>query len=381
MQSVISGTGNMQNNFEPYRIGRFFGFAWFFYVCFWAIQGVSGAYTVSSTAFVWHDVSRNRTIPVKIYYPAAHNGENFPVIVFSHGLGGSIDCCSYLATAWASRGFVAVFLQHPGSDENVWKGKILILNELRESYRYNWNGRTRALDIRFVLDHLEQLAAKNHWLAGKLDLNQIGVGGYDLGALASLLVTGQVPPDQGGSLYDSRIRAVLAMSPPVNSSGRNYREVYDPIEVPAFFITGTEDDGIVGTTKAYQRRIPFDSMSRNNRYLIVFQGGDHRIYSEHTLSLLARNDQRFQTAIIKVSGCFWQAVLQKNPKAEMTLNSYGLKSLLGGMATVEQRIHNTEVSAPPASSEEPVNSTEDFPVSRFYRRIVEKYADDPVDKL
>ncbi|MDR2116992.1 MAG: hypothetical protein LBP87_11500 [Planctomycetaceae bacterium] len=297
---------------------------------------------VNSVRFLWYDAARNRAIPVKIFYPEKNGEEKLPVIVFSHGLGGSIDCCSYLANAWAAQGFAAVFLQHPGSDENIWKGKILILNEFKEAYRQNWNGRTRAEDIKFVLDCLEQLAAGNRSCVTQFDSNRIGVGGYDLGCLASLLVAGQIPSDEGDSLYDSRIKAVLAMSPPIRYVGKSFQEVYAPIEVPTLFITGTEDDSIVGPTKARQRRIPFDAMTCNNRYLVTFQGGDHRIYGGRIFSISARNDQRFQSAIIRVSNYFWRAVLQKDEHAVTVLNGYGFQTLLGGMATVERHIGTTE---------------------------------------
>ncbi|MDR1964654.1 MAG: hypothetical protein LBQ50_12810, partial [Planctomycetaceae bacterium] len=200
------------------------------------VWNVPEANAVNHIRFAWHDATRNRTIPVKIFYPSKESDDKLPVIVFSHGLGGSIDCCSYLANAWASQGFAAVFLQHPGSDEQIWKGKALILNEFKEAYRHNWNGRTRAEDIRFVLDRLEQLIAANHPVVSKLDQDRIGVGGYDLGCLASLLVAGQVPSDGGDSLYDSRIKAVLAMSPPVRFTNKSFQEVYDPIGVPLLFI-------------------------------------------------------------------------------------------------------------------------------------------------
>jgi predicted dienelactone hydrolase len=313
------------------------------------ILNAAKASPVNSVSFAWHDKTRNRIIPVKIFYPAKTSEEKLPIIVFSHGLGGSIDCCSYLANAWASQGFAAVFLQHPGSDENIWKGKVklLILNEFKESYRHNWNGRTRAEDIKFVLDNLERLINENHSIAVNFDKNQIGVGGYDLGCLASLLVAGQIPSDNGVSLYDSRIKAVLAMSPPIRYVGKSFQEVYDPINVPALFVTGTKDDSIVGPTKANQRRIPFDAMSRNNRYLVTFQGGDHRIYGGRIFSLSARNDQRFQSAIIRVSNCFWKAVLQKDENAEMVLNGYGFRTLLNGMATVEQHLVTKETKFVP----------------------------------
>ena len=36
----------------------------------------------------WQDKSRDRVVPVKLYFPKTGSGP-FPVIVFSHGLGGS----------------------------------------------------------------------------------------------------------------------------------------------------------------------------------------------------------------------------------------------------------------------------------------------------
>ncbi|MDR2437924.1 MAG: hypothetical protein LBE12_00960 [Planctomycetaceae bacterium] len=376
-------------------------FVLFVFICIvFIILNVSEANAVNSVRFIWHDTVRNRTIPVKIFYPVKQSEEKLPVIVFSHGLGGSIDCCTYLANAWASLGFASVFLQHSGSDENIWKGKILILNEFKKSYQQNWNGRTRAEDIKFVLDHLEQLFAENHAVVTKFDLNRTGVGGYDLGCLASLLVAGQIPSDKGDSLYDSRVKAVLAMSPPIRYAGKSFQEIYAPIDVPVLFITGTEDDSIVGPTKAYQRRIPFDSMHRSNRYLVTFQGGDHRIYGGRIFSLLARNDQRFQLAIIRVSSCFWKAVLQKDENAEMVLNGYGFQTLLGGMATVERYVEigttetnitetNTTGTAQPPnnteesktkktksiteSTEDAPESVEEFPVTQLYRKITRKY--------
>src|SRR3974377_1015412 len=52
-------------------------------------------YEVNTVKFEWKDASRNREVPVKIYYPASGAGP-FPVIVFSHGLGGSRDGYEYL---------------------------------------------------------------------------------------------------------------------------------------------------------------------------------------------------------------------------------------------------------------------------------------------
>ena len=79
-----------------------------------------GSYRVAEWTGEWRDASRDRTIPVRIYYPAQGSGP-FPVIVFSHGLGGSRDGYRYLGERWASRGYVSVHLQHPGSDKELLK--------------------------------------------------------------------------------------------------------------------------------------------------------------------------------------------------------------------------------------------------------------------
>jgi predicted dienelactone hydrolase len=52
-----------------------------------------------------HDAARNRDIPVRIYLPV--NGKPEPVVLFSHGLGGSRAGGEYLGEQWAARGYAA----------------------------------------------------------------------------------------------------------------------------------------------------------------------------------------------------------------------------------------------------------------------------------
>src|SRR3954466_11902689 len=55
----------------------------------------------------WHDTARDRDVPAKIYFPTAGGGP-FPVIIFSHGLGGTREGYEYLARQWAANGYVCV---------------------------------------------------------------------------------------------------------------------------------------------------------------------------------------------------------------------------------------------------------------------------------
>ena len=76
------------------------------------------------------DQVRNRQIPILVYLPESASPR--PVILFSHGLGGNLRAATYLGMHWAARGYVAVFLQHPGSDETILDG-VPPINGLRLS--------------------------------------------------------------------------------------------------------------------------------------------------------------------------------------------------------------------------------------------------------
>ena len=74
------------------------------------------------------DTGRQRPIPTRLYLPLQASPENpVPLIVFSHGLGGSRMGYSYLARHWANAGMASLHPQHVGSDHSVWRGNPLEL--------------------------------------------------------------------------------------------------------------------------------------------------------------------------------------------------------------------------------------------------------------
>ncbi len=300
----------------------------------------------------WFDAARNRSVPVKIYLPTQPR-EKCPVIVFSHGLGGSNEKCAYLGQTWASQGFVSVHIQHLGIDEQVWKRKIRPIKELKDVYGQQWSGRTQANDVRFVLDRLEGLAEGETSFGQMLDMSRVGVAGYDLGGLAAMLVAGQMPPDQGYYLHDPRVKAIVVMSPPVVDQTTYPMFSYGGMNTPALFFTGTEDDGVVGTTKAWQRRIPFDHMQGNDRYLITYQGAGHMIYGGHILASKNRDDQKFQTNVAQASALFWRAYLNGDQAVYAYFQGQSLGGISGALGRVERRLGGNADIAVAAGSDIP----------------------------
>ncbi len=75
------------------------------------------ATSAGSAKFVdeaWTDAARSRTVPLRVRWPDGPGP--WPLLLFSHGLGGSRDGGELWGEAWCEAGFVVIHLQHPGSD-------------------------------------------------------------------------------------------------------------------------------------------------------------------------------------------------------------------------------------------------------------------------
>ena len=72
---------------------------------------------VFDTEFTYGE--QKRQVPLRIYLPEIDYPA--PVILFSHGLGGSRENSKYLGNHWAGKGYVVVCMHHAGSDEEVMK--------------------------------------------------------------------------------------------------------------------------------------------------------------------------------------------------------------------------------------------------------------------
>ncbi|HEY4562438.1 MAG TPA: acetylhydrolase, partial [Thermoanaerobaculia bacterium] len=278
-----------------------------------------GPSVVTATLLDWHDASRNRPVPVKIYAPATGAGP-FPVIVFSHGLGGSRNGYEYLGRHWASWGYVSVHVEHLGSDTTaITKGGRLLKN-LKEAAGDPRNAVARPLDVRFVLDQLEKLNQGGSPLSHRLDLTRVGMAGHSFGSWTAMAVAGQ-RFGQETNFTEPRFKAAIAMSTPVPKQ-RDYDRVYrDDVHIPILHMTGTEDDSPIGDTKAAERRVPFDHIQAPGQYLVIFQGGDHMIFAgQRRQASQGEKDPRFRDLILQGTTAFWDAYLKGDAAAKSWLS-------------------------------------------------------------
>jgi len=262
----------------------------------------------------WRDAKRDRKVPVTIYYPTAAGP--FPVVVFSHGLGGTRDMYEYLGTYWAANGYVAVHLQHIGSDDAVWRNGAGRAG-MRDAMTLK-NVTDRPRDVSFALDQLTTLNVDPDWpLRGKLDLQKVGMAGHSFGANTTLLISGARPPAGAASLADPRVKCAIALSSPPPMV-KEYAEIYENINIPMLHMTGTKDTTMLdraGSTPL-DRRIPYDNIGGSDGYLVTFTDGDHMVFSgRNSPTRKVASDARNHLLIQQSTTAFWDAYLKADTKA------------------------------------------------------------------
>ena len=292
----------------------------------------------------WKDPKRSRDIPVKIYYPKETTG-TYPVIIFSHGLGGSRDGYEYLGRHWAGCGYICVHIQHLGSDDGVWKNAPIAerTGALQKAALNVRGALDRPLDVQFTIDQLEKLNSDTTSpLHHMLDLAKIGVSGHSYGGYTALAIAGQtfLLPLSASKRYDEpRIKAGIQMSAPAPANRRDMDQTYGSITIPIMHMTGTKDFlEILPQTTAEDRRIPFDHMNHSETCLVIFNDGDHMIFSGRgrvgSPEKLAQ-DAEFQKLICSGTTAFWDAYLKELSSAKQWLFEGAFVKLLGDQATFE----------------------------------------------
>ncbi|MFO1425717.1 MAG: hypothetical protein U1F11_01815 [Steroidobacteraceae bacterium] len=270
------------------------------------------------------DVARGgRVIPIRVWLPESH--ARAPVVLYSHGLGGSREGNAYLGAHWAAHGYVVVYLQHPGSDAAVWqdvpparrRAAMRAAADLR-------NFLLRVRDVPAVLDELARWNAPGsaHPLSQRLDLGRIGMSGHSFGAVTTQAVSGQRFPaaGRGRSFTDPRIKAALMMSPSTPRRG-DAASAFGRVAIPWLLMTGTADVAPIGQATLESRRAVYPALPPGGKYELVLDGAEHSAFGDRPLpgDARARNPNHHR-AILALSTAFWDAYLRDDAQARAWLD-------------------------------------------------------------
>lgn len=222
--------------------------------------------------------------------------QGFPVVIISHGLGGSRDSYTYLANYLASGGIAVVAVEHAGSNNE----QLMALAEGRTNEVVpNSEFFRRPQDVSLTINALSRPQLNGSTLPVPLDLDRIGVIGQSFGGYTALALAGatfdseglaaRCPPNvltlnpslllqcqavalgnPGSRLADPRIKSVLVMNPIgsvlFGSSG------FGRIDVPVMVVGGSLDT----VSPAFPEQVqPFTWLNAVDRYLVLFSLGTH----------------------------------------------------------------------------------------------------------
>ncbi len=264
----------------------------------------------------WTDEARGRAVPVRIRMPEGQ--AKAPVILFSHGLGGSLDGGANWAEAWRAAGFIVINLQHPGSDRSIiMSGRIGAAMSPQQL-------RARVQDASFVLDELGRRRREGACDLMRADLAHIGMSGHSFGAHTTQALAGQRFP-MPGEAADQRIKAAVAFSPapPARASDA---QAFGAISIPFFSITGTEDVApVLPNVSAADRERPFRAMPPGGKYLLVLEGANHMVFNgqDGLRGPASTASPHIRQTVIEATTLFWRWTLLGDPAARRRLDALG----------------------------------------------------------
>jgi predicted dienelactone hydrolase len=153
-------------------------------------------------------------VDLQVRVSAPVTGNDLPVILLSHGQGlsnhlSSLNGYAPLANYWAAHGFVVIQPTHLSS-------RTLILDPDSPGAPLYW--RSRAEDMKHILDQLDVIEAAAPQLLGRLDRSKVAVAGHSMGGhTASLLLGARLTDPHDGTevhLAEPRIKAGVLLAAP-----------------------------------------------------------------------------------------------------------------------------------------------------------------------
>lgn len=268
----------------------------------------------------WLDAARQRELSVKVRWPdAAARSGPLPVVLFSHGLGGTRKGGAVWGEAWAVAGFVVLHLQHPGSDlaavravTNTFIDKPALSRAASPAQLL-----ARLLDVTFALDEIGRRHAARQGRWGTVRTTQIGMSGHSFGAHTTLGMAGQRYAGFEG-IDEPRLASFIAFSPSLPAAG-DARQAFDRMTRPMLCLTGTLDTDVAGNNATPERRMAvFDALPAGDKAQLVLQHADHMTFAGQTgraveivpRQQVTRDLQAAHHALVaSISSDWWRATL------------------------------------------------------------------------
>lgn len=280
----------------------------------------------------WFDPGRQRNVPVRLRWPdESRFARPWPVVIFSHGLGGTREGGTVWGEARADAGFVVIHIQHTGSDLDAVRSAARTFTDQRALRTLTTPEQlmARLQDVSFVLNEIEKrhLAGQDLWHSARP--TQVGLAGHSFGAHTTMGMAGQRYPGFEG-VSEPRLASFIAFSPTVPMVGSAQR-AFERLSRPVLSITGTRDGDVVGVGATPERRkAVFAALPSGDKAHFVLMDADHMTFAGQignaaeivprepiTRALQAEHHAR----VAAITTDWWRATLQADSQARSRLEA------------------------------------------------------------
>ena len=266
-----------------------------------------------------------RPVALEMRVSAPVTGEELPVLLLSHG-HGNLDYVSSmygynpLVDFFAAHGFVVIQPTHLNS-------KTLGLDPTGPEGPLFW--RTRARDLRFILDHLDEIAASVPGLRGRVDPSRIAALGHSAGGQTVDMLLGQTvrDPAAGDELVDEkdervRVGVVLAAAgggADLSDLGRQHfawaaTVDFSAMTTPTLVMVGDDDVNPVFSSRPDWRADSY-LLAPAPKSLVTFLGGKHSFGGVSGYDVSETTDPSIErvSVVQRLAAAYIRSVLDADP--------------------------------------------------------------------
>ena len=275
-----------------------------------------------------HTYSIGATGSVALNAPAAR-GQQYPLILFSHGWAGCGTQSVFLTEQLARAGYVVAAPDHRDASCSVDGPRLprLHLPQLPFSAAGQWKDSTyrdRRVDLEKTLDWM--LTSKD--FLGSINPARIGAMGHSLGGYSVLGLAGA-----WDSWKDPRIAAVLALAPYVKPL--LLKERLGNVHAPVMFQSSPFDFGITPSLRGPNGAF---AQSLDPKYYVELRGGNHFEWTNavcigHPRIEDCLDRRANPRLIVNYSVAFFDRYLKQRPEDLRKMDGAGLRRYLHSEAS------------------------------------------------
>ncbi len=299
-------------------------------------KAAPGPHTVTVERGVWTDEARDgRAVPWKLFH-ADDADDAMPVVIWSHGAGGSREGSTFLGEHLASHGYAVFHIQHAGTDIELLRreGVQGMLEALRGNVDATVN---RLRDVPFAVAQITAMSADGPY-AGRFDTERMGMSGHSFGAITTMFVAGQKAAGLGQVFAVPSFDAAFALSPSPNRDDQPIEEAFGDMAMPIFHLTGTKDESPMRDFEAVDRQRPFETIDDVDQYLLVLNEAVHMTFSGRTTLPGGRTFSypsldRHHALIKMAAVAYWDAMLKDDANARVWLQDGGFSAAIADDGT------------------------------------------------